>query len=98
MVQKITVEPNHMQWGHYAAIVILSALAAAYRPHYLLYVGALRWAWCALSGRPGRGFGAVLIFFLAYLGVSLTGFLEGGAERQPEAAQCEPATGGSSAP
>lgn len=91
MFDKLVVERNRIQWGHYAALVILSALAAAYQPHYLLYVGLARWAWCILGGRPLRGLGSALIFLLAYLGVTFTAFLE--SANEPTPAECiAPAT------
>lgn len=70
------MEHNPMRWGHYAALVILAACAAAYRPHYLLYVGLLRFVWCVLGGRPGRGMWGAFVFGIAYLCVTLPTFLE----------------------
>lgn len=65
MARQYAIESS-VQWGHYAALIILSALAGAYQPHYLIYVGLARWAWCVLGGRAARGFVAAVIFLVAY--------------------------------
>lgn len=73
---RLVIKGDSVQWGHYAALVILSALAAAHRPHYLIYVGLVRWVWCIVAGRPGRGFLSLLAFVVAYLGVVVPKVLE----------------------
>lgn len=84
---RLVLQRERLQWGHYAALVILSALAAVHWPHFLLLVGLMRFAFCVVGGRPFLGLASALVFVIAYLGVVGPGWLAQGegADRCEEA-------------
>ena len=70
-IKEETTSTFLLSFGQLGLMLLAAALCAVYEPLWLIYAGILRFAWCAVAGRAGRGLLGFAAFALVYLTILL---------------------------